>query len=610
MEIDLDKIITDLVKDLATTVVDKTVGIGAKHYKQALVDFERCFTKYIKRSYERYSKIKTLLYRDRPVDLKTHYVATDFTLGEDEHISGAEIIQRLIKNKRNVILGTAGSGKSVLLRRAFIDLVEQSRGMTPILIELRLLITPNSIQSIFDFIHKILSESDENITNEQIHYAFKEGKIILFLDGFDEIDFEEKEIYEREILELSNKYPKSVIIVSSRPDDCFSSWDEYFVYHALPLNQEQSVDLIQRIEYDKTVKNKFIKELEDGLYEKHTDFLSNPLLLTMMLLTYEQLAEIPEKIHIFYEQAFDTLYHKHDALKSLYKRKSYSALPADDFKRIFSAFCMITYSERKMSFSYQDIIDHITQSIEIEGSSVNPAAFFNDLVKSVCIIQKDGNIYTFSHRSFQEYFAAYFISKSQSIDVAAVLDKIAMSHFRDNVISMLFELNREQIEALWIIPRLDQILSQTKRPESLSDVMKFLSLFHSKFSFHPEGVGFSLSEKKILGFSSNWLHRLYKEESDLFFPLHVDEEESERIASGKRELSLFKEHLDIDVDHNEIAYSEMPNNIDWLRETDIPLYCQKRFDFMTHLHNILTKKYLERKNNLASILFAESITNT
>ena len=30
----------------------------------------------------------------------------------------------------------------------------------------------------------------------------------------------------------------------------------------------------------------------DGLFEKHKDFLSSPLLLTMMLLTYEQLAEI------------------------------------------------------------------------------------------------------------------------------------------------------------------------------------------------------------------------------------------------------------------------------------------------------------------------------
>lgn len=561
MDLGVENIIKDLVKDFATATIDKTLELGGKQYKKILVTLELCFTKYLERSYSRYSKTKTLLYRDRPVDLKAHYVPTDFKLDE-KIICGKDILSKFQECNRNIVVGTAGSGKSVLLRRLFVDLVENPKGVIPVLIELRLLEAPEKKYSIFDFIHKTLSDLNEEFTLDQLHFALKEGKIALFLDGFDEIDFEKRDIYEREILELSNKYLSSVIVVSSRPDDCFSSWGEFHVFRAMRLNQDQSVDLISRIEYDKTVKEKFINELKSGLYDKHRDFLSNPLLLTMMLLTYEQLAEIPEKIHIFYEQAFDTLYHKHDALKSLYKRKSYSGLPIDDFKRIFSAFCIVTYSDRKMSFSYSEIVNYIDKAIEIEGVNVKSQEIFNDLIKSVCIIQKDGNIFTFSHRSFQEYFAAYFISKSQSIDTGKVLDTIARSHFTDNVINMLFELNKEQIETKWIIPRLKESLNKCKKPLESNDIIGFLSIFYEAFSLHEDGIGLQFSDKKSLGHFTSVLHRLYRNDSGIYFKNNDTEEEAEK--KRKKELGIFLAHVESNAPNQSILFSELTDDVGWL----------------------------------------------
>ena len=170
-----------------------------------------------------------------------------------------------------------------MLRRIFLDAIENKTGYIPILVELRLLITPGGNRSIYDYIYKSLSDLEEGFTKEQFNFALKKGKFALFLDGFDEISFDHKENYEREILDLSNLYSNSIIVVSSRPDSCFSSWDEFYIYSALPLNINQSVDLISRMKYDVPVKEKFIAELKFGLFNKHKDFLSNPLLLTMML---------------------------------------------------------------------------------------------------------------------------------------------------------------------------------------------------------------------------------------------------------------------------------------------------------------------------------------
>jgi len=572
---------------------------GSTQYNNALVSLEISFNKYLKNSYERYSKIKTLLYRDRPVELKNHYVSSDFKIGK-KIFNGNDVLCEFIRSKKSIVIGTAGSGKSVLLRKLFLDLVENKFGLAPVLIELRLIESYENDLSVHKYIHKTISELDEGLTLDQLHYALKHGKIILLLDGFDEIGFYNRERYEREILEISRKYPKTPIIVSSRPDDCLSSWEEFYVYNALPLNKEQAADLISRIDYDTTVKNKFIEELISGLYDRHRDFLSNPLLLTMMLLTYEQLAEIPEKIHIFYEQAFDTLFHKHDALKSLYKRKSYTGLPIDDFKRLFSAFCILTYSDRKISFSYHDLLRYIDQAIELESVHVDASKFFNDLIKSVCILQKDGNVYTFTHRSFQEYFSAYFISRSQLIDFKGILDSIVLGYFSDSVINIIFEINREKIEMHWILPNLKDLVPLCNTAINNSDTLAFLKIFYEALSIHESGIAFQLSERKSFGYFSSLLHRTYPKIAKIYFvPQNLSEDE--RKEKAKKEIAVLEQHCKLDNERS-ISLSKIPADSIWFEEAGLTAYCHRRAQFLQSLLEDLNKKYIDKENNLKSLL--------
>ena len=90
-----------------------------------------------------------------------------------------------------------------------------------------------------------------------------------------------------------------MILISSRPDSRFSSWEEFYRYGVKPLTKKKALNLIGQLEYDQELKDKFLIALDENLYEDHESFSSNPLLLTMMLLTYEQIAEIPNKIHLF-----------------------------------------------------------------------------------------------------------------------------------------------------------------------------------------------------------------------------------------------------------------------------------------------------------------------
>ena len=211
---------------------------------------------------------------------------------------------------------------------------ENSRGMIPLFVELRQLNALSS-KKLLTYIHQSCASTGNSVTYEQFELALRAGGLVLILDGFDEIDFSHRDAISTQILEISLAYPRVPIVVSSRPDDKFGSWQDFYVFTICALEKDQVLELIDKIDYEEELKRRFRREVDRHLYEAHTSFLSSPLLSSIMLLTYEQFAEIPNKMHIFYEQAFAALFRRHDAQKSQFIRKTYTNLAIDDFRAFF-----------------------------------------------------------------------------------------------------------------------------------------------------------------------------------------------------------------------------------------------------------------------------------
>ncbi|MDH0565137.1 NACHT domain-containing protein [Acinetobacter courvalinii] len=314
--------VSELITQFTLPIFNGLKKLTKETSNKIQVSFNLCFSEYLERNYERYSKTKTLLYREMPVNIKDFYVRTDLLINS-KIINEHNFIEEIEVNKRLIILGSAGSGKSTFCKSLFIELIEKPIGVFPIFIELRHL-NSSPDKSIYNFILNTMVSINPSFNKEQLDYAFKLGKVLIVLDGFDEVNSEEREKIEMEILHLSNNYHGIRMLISSRFDNSFST---------------------------------------------------NPLLLTMMLLTYEQIAEIPNKIHLFYEQAFLTLFNKHDSLKSMYKRKSFSQLPLDDFKRCLEAFCILSYCDRSYSFGASEINKFLDNSIAISASKTTANDF-------------------------------------------------------------------------------------------------------------------------------------------------------------------------------------------------------------------------------------------
>jgi hypothetical protein len=423
---------------------------------RTVVELKIGFEPYLNNSYHRCRHFKTILNTQTPLEVTKHYVNINLTNGDSKKFDD-EVIDSISALKFVVVTGLAGSGKSMFMKYMTCKFFESPRYGLPLFVELRQL-NSHTNRDLLTFIRVTCAGNSSKISSEQFNLALNAGIFTIILDGFDEINPEFRDEIQSQILGMRRMFEATPVVVTSRPDDRFGSWVSAWIFRVMEMTKDQSLELIKGLEYDKKVKQRFYKEVKGNLYDSHPSFLSSPLLITIMLLTYEEFAEIPAKMHSFYNQAFDTLFQKHDAQKEQYKRKTHTGLARDDFRAAFAVFCAISYLDSKIAFSDSELlvvadrtVAYLKQAGVASFRALSSDQFILDLKESVCMLHQDGLQWTFVHRSFQEYFSALFVTTMHSSKVRRIVDKFAM-RFADNVIIMAHDMARETIEQEWVLP--------------------------------------------------------------------------------------------------------------------------------------------------------------
>lgn len=444
----IDLVSTIATKGVETLVAELTKAAltrVAKDFRDGQPSTTLNFRPHLEATFHRCTKIKTIVNGDSPIELLHNYVPLDF-LKLGKAIDDFSTIENILFDKYVVISGHAGSGKSIFMRYLWVSYFVAGRGRIPLFVELRHL---NSIElpDILTFMyHSTVDGSGELGDRGRVAFdkAVGQGQFIFIFDGFDELNNIKRDTVASQILKLSLA-GKNVIVVSGRPDPRFQSWQRFIIYHVQPLTKQKAVLLIQRIDFDRKVKKTFLGELQKKLYDSHTEFASRPLLLTIMLLTYScwgNIEEKPRKTHVFFDQAFDTLFLRHDATKEIFKRERYTKYSIDDFKRLLAFFSITTYIDEALEFTDATLQEYIKSAAQMYGfEDVNCELFAKDLLESVSILQRDGVNIKFSHGSFQEYFSAYALVRLPRVIAQDLFVKCSLRE-RDNVMSMVFDMNK------------------------------------------------------------------------------------------------------------------------------------------------------------------------
>lgn len=470
-----------LITKLAEAFAAPAKGVASRAKERVEVRLQRGFARFLEENLKRFSSVKTIISSATPIPFLTLYV--NLYVQNDKSVARDDDFLAGISRLKNVFFtASAGAGKSMLMRYLYLRFLEVQTDRLPIFVELREL-NEHPSRSIQEHIQLKISDYIDGFSELQLKYALELGKVVLFLDGLDEVDHDQRKQREFQINELVARYKKLWTFVSCRPPETLASWQAFHVFEIEPFSKAQVERLIQNIPYDATAKETFRRKLESGLYESHRQFLTNPLLTIMMLVTLEQFAEVPAKIHLFYEYAFEALFGRHDATKAGFQRKRHTTLAMDDFKRLFSYFSMITYAKQARAFSVDQTLEFIQQAIVSSQISVDKSDFKLDLTECTCMLVRDGLDYTFSHRSFQEYFAAYFLSRVKADEFATIVPRLIDRAVDDNVIPMVAEMNQERFEESWALPTLSKLYNRVRNIDPRKNCVAFDAAAFERWPF-------------------------------------------------------------------------------------------------------------------------------
>lgn len=480
--LDINVVAANLLATAVAKIGTKVGGASKDFIKKFQADNNRAFAKYLRDSSDRYGKIKTVLYKDAPKPLYDFFECNDLQFS-GQLVDAHDIDNVLDISHHLIIEGAGGIGKSTILKHFFLNILTKN-GLIPVFVEMKDI--NSSDCSLYELMQKALSRFGFKLDETYFKYAMETGCFLFLFDGFDEISNEKYNSVLNEMLLISDQYAENHFIVSSRPNDDFLKFERYSRIIVMPFTKEQSASLVGKLDYDADVKARFITKLEKDLYETHTSFASNPLLLNIMLLTFESYAEIPDKLHIFYNNAFETMYFKHDATKSGYKREMYTELSFDDFKKVFSLFCFKTYIKQMYTFSYSEIISLLSGG-GYKDYNFKAEDYLNDLINSICMICSEGLEYQFTHRSFQEYFAALYIDNlpddGQVKACRHLIDTAGSNRSGDQLLNMLNDMSPDRFEKNVLIPILKEFDKSAAACESRYDC--YLDQLLTTASFHP-----------------------------------------------------------------------------------------------------------------------------
>ena len=450
----IDNIVTKFIPVILSkesSVLEEIYQIGSDIY-----EFTKNLTKYLDHSYEAYKEMKSVVHNYEPRMISNSFEVPNIfpvSRGPEKKFNVLDVQTIIDYSKFSIIRGTGGSGKSTLLKYLFLETIKQE-SYIPLFIELNELnnydLTVSS--NFIEIICEILTTFGSELQKDQLIRLLESGKVVIFLDGYDELKFDNVKPFVTIFGKFCKRFPNNNYILTSRPNTDFREFQRFAVFQISELTIEQSISLIKKLNYSESkVADEFIKELNDNLYNTHKSFASNPLLLTLMLINFTHYRKIPEKIHIFYQEAFDTLYRLHDSRKpGMYSREfnTLNDLPKDVFMNTILEISIISYLKSQTSFKEDELI-HMINEKQFEFDSKD---YIDDLI-SICIFYREGDRISFVHKTFQEYFSAKYLEQLPDIKRYSQVGEYLINEFikgniggTDILIPILYALSPDKFE--------------------------------------------------------------------------------------------------------------------------------------------------------------------
>lgn len=417
--------------------------------------YENKFQDYLLKTIEKCSVMNTLIFPNQQIQIEEIYqplTLIDNNLKQQEKIKIVSFPKELFDKYNKVLISDSGGmGKSTLSRYICLQTIKENRAI-PIFIELRKISSQNTI---IDELLKQLNSIDKIFDKDFVFKLLKLGEFLIILDGFDEIANDEKESVTQDIKDFVFNCNKNYFLLTSRPEGAISTFGDFKITNIKGLRNPEAFELLQR--FDKlggaNICQSLISEIK-GVNSQVKEFLVNPFLVSLLYKTYAFKRDIPSRKSTFYNEVYTALFQAHDLSKDSYKRDKNSKLDIQDFRLVLREFANLTAKTGEIEYEHQKAIQYISECKQkLSFLNFKEVSYVEDLLTTVPIFTDEGNYIKWSHKSFQDYFAAEYITyhAKKGLIINHLIEKDVRKY--QNIIDLVIELDPNLIRH-YVLPRL------------------------------------------------------------------------------------------------------------------------------------------------------------
>lgn len=402
------------------------------------VPTEDHFKSYLERSYKRLAVVNTLVFSNSQKLLQEIY--QPLTIRSAHRASFSKKItgypEQIIGEFGNILItDTAGMGKSTLMKVIFLDIIMKKTAV-PIFIELRRL---SSTHDILTEIKDQLSSLAKQFDSDLLLELLTSGSFIIIFDGYDEISLLERDAVTLDIQRLVSKASNNVFLMTSRPEAALAGFGNFQEFRINPLERSEAFELLRKYDGYGEISSLLVDKINGQGANGIDEFLTNPLLVSLLFMAFEYKPTIPFKKHLFYRQVYDANFETHDLTKGgSYIHEKSCGLDIDGFHKILryiGFYCML---DQKIEFTKDEILKRISDGKSFSvGTEFSESNFLADLLSTVPLFIQDGNYYRWAHKSLHEYFAAQFIYLDSKEKQKRILSRIYEHKDIDKFINVL-----------------------------------------------------------------------------------------------------------------------------------------------------------------------------